>query len=150
MISPTRREPQRGRAGRGFEGIPSSALPAPYGALPEPARLIPASPARAVVGGASARFRLVLDRDPGQVSRAFLIYELAVIVTTKNGQVKILEAKSSATAPKTKNQKVAFPLIKTVGFKSKRSGKAYGATRISIIRPIILDKKGVFERILKN
>ena len=68
---------QRGTPDWGFEGVPSAALPTPYGALPEPARLIPSSPARAAVGGAPASFRLVLDRDPVQVSRAFLIYELA-------------------------------------------------------------------------
>jgi len=68
---------QRGAPDWGFEGTPSPVLPAPYGALPAPARLIPSSPARAAVDGAPASFRLVLDRDPEQVSRAFLIYELA-------------------------------------------------------------------------
>jgi RHS repeat-associated protein len=75
---------------------------------------------------------------------------LDFVVTTSKGKVLILEAKSSATAPRTRNQTIAFPIIKKTGFTSKRSGTVYGPTHVTVVRPVTLNRKGVLERILNK
>ena len=65
-------------------------------------------------------------------------------VSTQNGNVKLTDAKSSATAPHTKNQKTGYPAIENsggtvVGNKGAAQGYPAGTkippTKVDIIRP---------------
>jgi len=65
-------------------------------------------------------------------------------VSTKDGQIKLTDAKSSATAPHTKNQKPAYPAIEqkggtVVGNKGAAQGYPAGTkippTKVDIVRP---------------
>jgi len=65
-------------------------------------------------------------------------------VSTKDGQIKLTDAKSSATAPHTKNQKTGYPAIEksggtVVGNKGAAQGYPAGTkippTKVDIVRP---------------
>ena len=87
-------------------------------------------------------------QDQVRVTAAGKLTILDFLVTTKKNKRIIFEAKSSETAPLTRNQKQAFPAIKTTGYTLEKTGQAFPKTPISIIRPKTLDKKGVLERML--